>query len=172
MLLKQSFAQVSKWIAEQKPGATVEMKGPFVKFNYTPNQVRHQHPSSAVFYARHHIPSIVKTAAGLALISCFRVCHLSAQWDAVGLIAGGSGITPMYQLITEILANPRDRTEVRTNSCSVLRIVSLQRLHIHLSATRIIPRDQTRIRQVHLVIPPWLCRCAWCTPAARPMTSS
>jgi len=63
---------VSKWLAQQAPGATVEMKGPFVKFAYTPN-----------------------------------------KWDAVGLIAGGTGITPMYQLITEILANPRDHTEVR-----------------------------------------------------------
>lgn len=64
--------KVSQWIAGQKPGASVEMKGPFVKFSYAPN-----------------------------------------QWEAVGMIAGGSGITPMYQLITEILANPRDRTEVR-----------------------------------------------------------
>jgi cytochrome-b5 reductase len=39
--------------------------------------------------------------------------YVANQWDAVGLIAGGTGVTPMYQLITEILANPRDRTEVR-----------------------------------------------------------
>ena len=35
------------------------------------------------------------------------------QWKSVGLIAGGTGITPMYQLILEMLANPRDRTEIR-----------------------------------------------------------
>jgi cytochrome-b5 reductase len=29
------------------------------------------------------------------------------------MVAGGTGITPMYQLILEILANPRDRTEIR-----------------------------------------------------------
>jgi len=34
-------------------------------------------------------------------------------WSAVGLVAGGTGITPMYQLITEILSNPRDRTAIR-----------------------------------------------------------
>ena len=31
----------------------------------------------------------------------------------MGLIAGGTGITPMYQLILEMLSNPRDRTEIR-----------------------------------------------------------
>jgi cytochrome-b5 reductase len=35
------------------------------------------------------------------------------QWKAVGMIAGGTGITPMFQLIQEILSNPRDRTEIR-----------------------------------------------------------
>ena len=64
--------QVSKWLAGVAPGTAVEMKGPFTKFTYAPN-----------------------------------------QWDAVGMIAGGSGITPMYQLIHEILSNPRDKTEVR-----------------------------------------------------------
>jgi cytochrome-b5 reductase len=35
------------------------------------------------------------------------------QWSSVGMVAGGTGITPMYQLILEMLANPRDRTEIR-----------------------------------------------------------
>lgn len=39
--------------------------------------------------------------------------YVPNQWDAVGMIAGGSGITPMYQLIHEILSNPRDATQVR-----------------------------------------------------------
>lgn len=34
-------------------------------------------------------------------------------WRAVGMVAGGSGITPMYQLIHTILSNPRDKTEIR-----------------------------------------------------------
>jgi len=33
--------------------------------------------------------------------------------DALGMVAGGTGITPMYQLITAILADPRDVTQVR-----------------------------------------------------------
>lgn len=35
------------------------------------------------------------------------------EFKALGMIAGGSGITPMLQVITEILSNPRDATEVR-----------------------------------------------------------
>jgi len=34
-------------------------------------------------------------------------------WRAVGMVAGGSGITPMLQLVRAILDNPRDRTEIR-----------------------------------------------------------
>jgi NAD(P)H-flavin reductase len=32
--------------------------------------------------------------------------------DAVGLIAGGTGITPCYQLIKAIFKNPNDKTKV------------------------------------------------------------
>jgi cytochrome-b5 reductase len=35
------------------------------------------------------------------------------QWKAIGMIAGGTGITPMWQVINEILSNPRDKTEIR-----------------------------------------------------------
>jgi len=35
------------------------------------------------------------------------------KWSSVGMVAGGTGIAPMYQLILEMLANPRDRTEIR-----------------------------------------------------------
>jgi len=43
----------------------------------------------------------------------FKFKYEPNTWAAVGMIAGGSGITPMYQLIEAILANPRDKTEVR-----------------------------------------------------------
>jgi cytochrome-b5 reductase len=32
--------------------------------------------------------------------------------EAVGLIAGGTGISPCYQLIKAILSNPNDKTQV------------------------------------------------------------
>jgi cytochrome-b5 reductase len=34
-------------------------------------------------------------------------------WAAVGMLAGGTGVTPMVQLVRAILSDPRDRTEVR-----------------------------------------------------------
>ena len=34
-------------------------------------------------------------------------------WRGIGMVAGGTGITPMLQLLRAILDNPRDRTEVR-----------------------------------------------------------
>lgn len=61
-----------RFLSELPIGAEVDIKGPFKKFDYVPN-----------------------------------------QWEAVGMLAGGSGITPMLQVITEILRNPRDRTEIR-----------------------------------------------------------
>lgn len=39
--------------------------------------------------------------------------YVPNQWEAVGMIAGGTGITPMYQLLQTMLTNPRDRTEIR-----------------------------------------------------------
>ncbi|RYG47242.1 hypothetical protein EON67_08750, partial [archaeon] len=39
--------------------------------------------------------------------------YVPNTWNAIGMIAGGSGITPMLQLIRAILDNPRDKTEVR-----------------------------------------------------------
>jgi cytochrome-b5 reductase len=34
------------------------------------------------------------------------------KWESIGLLAGGTGITPMYQLIEEVLADPRDRSQM------------------------------------------------------------
>ena len=34
------------------------------------------------------------------------------QFEEIGMVAGGSGITPMWQLIQEISSNPADRTKV------------------------------------------------------------
>jgi cytochrome-b5 reductase len=37
---------------------------------------------------------------------------MRCRHDAVGLIAGGTGITPCYQLIKAIFKNPDDKTKV------------------------------------------------------------
>ena len=34
------------------------------------------------------------------------------QYDSIGMVAGGTGITPMLQVVDEVLANPADRTKV------------------------------------------------------------
>ena len=56
----------------------------------------------------------VKEGDSLELKGPFqKFAYEANQWASVGMVAGGTGITPMYQLILEILANPRDRTEIR-----------------------------------------------------------
>lgn len=34
------------------------------------------------------------------------------MWSHVGMIAGGTGIAPMYQVICSILNNPKDKTKI------------------------------------------------------------
>uniref|UniRef100_K3WYP0 NADH-cytochrome b5 reductase n=1 Tax=Globisporangium ultimum (strain ATCC 200006 / CBS 805.95 / DAOM BR144) TaxID=431595 RepID=K3WYP0_GLOUD len=62
---------LSKHIVELKEGDVLEMKGPFVKFAYKPN-----------------------------------------EYKKIGMIAGGSGLTPMLQVAKEICRNPADKTEI------------------------------------------------------------
>eukprot|EP01065_Artemidia_motanka_P022325 TRINITY_DN2652_c1_g1_i1.p1 TRINITY_DN2652_c1_g1~~TRINITY_DN2652_c1_g1_i1.p1 ORF type:complete len:351 (+),score=102.00 TRINITY_DN2652_c1_g1_i1:106-1158(+) len=35
------------------------------------------------------------------------------EFDTIGMVAGGSGITPMYQVITGLLKDPRSKTSIR-----------------------------------------------------------
>jgi len=39
--------------------------------------------------------------------------YVRNMWRAVGMVAGGTGITPMYQVIVKILSDPADVTEIR-----------------------------------------------------------
>ena len=70
--------KMSKHIVELKEGDLLEMKGPFMKFTYSPN-----------------------------------------KYKSIGMIAGGTGITPMLQLIKTICRNPEDRTKITLVYCSV-----------------------------------------------------
>ncbi|KAI9923074.1 hypothetical protein PsorP6_000255 [Peronosclerospora sorghi] len=70
--------KLSKNIVHLKEGDSIDMKGPFPKFNYFPN-----------------------------------------RYKIIGMIAGGTGITPMLQLIKTICRNPEDHTEIVLVYCSV-----------------------------------------------------
>lgn len=69
---------VSKAFGDMKVGDKMEMKGPFKKFEYKPNEKKE-----------------------------------------IGMVAGGSGITPMYQVIDAIIRNPADKTKVKVVFCNV-----------------------------------------------------
>uniref|UniRef100_A0A7S1PRL3 NADH-cytochrome b5 reductase n=1 Tax=Neobodo designis TaxID=312471 RepID=A0A7S1PRL3_NEODS len=56
---------------QMRPGETLDMKGPFVKFEYAPG-----------------------------------------KFDHIGMVAGGTGITPMYQVIRAVLGNEKDKTKI------------------------------------------------------------
>ena len=78
------------------------------------------HPRAPSTPSLHPTPTLgralwdVKEGDSLELKGPFqKFAYEANQWASVGLIAGGTGITPMYQLILEMLSNPRDRTEIR-----------------------------------------------------------
>jgi len=70
--------KVSKAFGDLKVGGSMEMKGPFKKFEYKPNDKKE-----------------------------------------IGMVCGGSGITPMYQVIDAIVRNPADKTKVKLVFCNV-----------------------------------------------------
>lgn len=41
-----------------------------------------------------------------------KLAYTANQYDSIGMVAGGTGIAPMLQVIDEILANPTDKTKV------------------------------------------------------------
>ncbi|KAN0129996.1 ferredoxin reductase-like protein [Lactarius tabidus] len=70
LIKKYESGVISKYVHERlKPGSTLAIKGPIIKFPYKENEFEH-----------------------------------------VALIGGGSGITPLYQLLNHALADPTNRT--------------------------------------------------------------
>merc|ERR1711871_1801569 len=39
--------------------------------------------------------------------------YQASKYDQVGMICGGTGVTPMFQVLQEILDNPNDTTKVK-----------------------------------------------------------
>jgi cytochrome-b5 reductase len=64
-------SQMGSHLHKMRVGDTIEVKGPYVKFDYKPNMFKH-----------------------------------------IGMIAGGTGITPMFQILREILKDKKEKAEV------------------------------------------------------------
>ena len=55
--------------------------------------------------------------------------RVNKRHEAIGLIAGGTGIAPMYQLIKAIFKNPNDKTKVSLVYGNVTHPRPLRALH-------------------------------------------
>lgn len=51
-----------------------------------------------------------------------RFIYKPDSWKAIGMVAGGTGITPMYQLLQKLLKDVNDQTEVGERSWGNTRI--------------------------------------------------
>lgn len=71
LVKKYPKSKMGTHIFQMRTGEELLIKGPFQKFEYTPN-----------------------------------------MWTHVGMLCGGTGITPMYQVLRSIVENPKDKTLV------------------------------------------------------------
>ncbi|MBA0647196.1 hypothetical protein Goklo_015102, partial [Gossypium klotzschianum] len=84
---------MSQIFATLKPGDVLEVKGPIEKLRYSPNMKKH----------------IGMVRAGFL---DFRFIFPRRTKTCMENIAGGTGITPMLQVIDAIVKNPNDNTQV------------------------------------------------------------
>lgn len=93
VLLIKKYEQgvISKYVHEQlKPGDTLAVKGPIPKFPYKGTYACHTCFVSHV---------------------CFSTpIHTENEYEHVALIGGGSGVTPLYQLLDNALRDPANKT--------------------------------------------------------------
>lgn len=83
------------------------MKGPRGRFSYARNMKR------AIGAAR-ALPLLVPAAGAARCIQPMHLAHIQthAPHTCTGMIAGGTGITPMYQVAMAILKDPADTTQL------------------------------------------------------------
>jgi cytochrome-b5 reductase len=96
LIKKYENGAISKYVHEQlKPGDTLSIKGPISKFPYkgtrVPSRPRFAHSSIAMSHGDGN-----RIAAN--------------EFEDVALIGGGSGITPLYQLLNHALNDTANRT--------------------------------------------------------------
>jgi cytochrome-b5 reductase len=80
--------KMSQYLDEMKPGDTIEVRGPSGRLQYKQN-------------GKFEISVDKKTPPTIKKVK------------RIGMIAGGTGITPMYQLIKDICKHPEDETKVQ-----------------------------------------------------------
>ena len=103
-----------------------EIDGATVARPYTPISTRDQ-TAYAEFVVKKYPPRTDGKPGGLAAHLCSlkpevdsikmkgpwkKIAYEPNKWEHIGMIAGGSGITPMFQVLLEILNNPEDKTKV------------------------------------------------------------
>lgn len=84
-------------------GDELEVKGPIPKFKLTPNMKKN---IGGYIYAQRPLCSMREDTR--VLLSTWTDGDISAL---AGMIAGGSGLTPMMQVASQILANKDDKTQ-------------------------------------------------------------
>jgi cytochrome-b5 reductase len=146
LIKKYENGVMSKYVHERlKPNDTLAIKGPIVKFPYKgmnsrflqlpPTPPPRNCPFSPSFSLSRESAA---TAADLPFPS-FSFSFVANEFEDVALIGGGSGITPLYQLLTHALNDPTNRTRFTllyanvTEADILLRdeLAALQRAHPH-----------------------------------------
>jgi cytochrome-b5 reductase len=95
---------MSTYLHNLDVGQSLSIRGPIPKYKWEPNKF------------------------------CHHLKFTDVRHEAIGLIAGGTGITPMYQLIKAIFKNPEDKTKVTLvyGNVSPLPPPCFQRLYVML----------------------------------------
>src|SRR5438045_8500844 len=89
MVKKYPNGAMSTHLHDMDVGQLLSIRGPIPKYKWEENKSATPLPSSS-FQSRVNVN----------------------RHEAIGLIAGGTGITPMYQLIKAIFKNPNEKTKV------------------------------------------------------------
>jgi ferredoxin-NADP reductase len=86
---------------------------------------------------------------------------------AIGMVAGGTGITPMLQVAEEILSNPADKTEVSlifASECFIMLCIRED------EGKKKMKERERRRKRVHLVFVPLFHSCERTKPSLTDVT--
>jgi len=130
LIKKYEKGVVSKYVHEQlKPGDTLAVKGPITKFPYKRTRSS-PYPSSHILLRFSREPQKTTTTTKK---------NTANEYEHVALIGGGSGITPLYQLLDAALRDPTNKTRftllyANVSEADILlrdELAALERAHPH-----------------------------------------